>query len=172
MAEVLPTATTTEKVNNDLGIKVKISKHFLENKNVNAIKSNLSKHDFDDILSNLCFSLDSGDILIDYRYFKFISTPNNHQAIIYYITSVIKTSLLSHNTFTIHVNMESLSLLHIEKYFDFIKNVSQVLKSSFPDKLNICYIYNAPYIFYKIISIISIFIDKKTQQKIKLVKDD
>ena len=170
MAEVLPRAT--EKVNNDLDIKVKISKHFLSNANVNAIKSNLTKDDFDYIMSKLCFSLDSGEILIDYKYFKFIASSDNHQAIIYYITSVISTSLMSNNTFTIHVNMETLSLLHIEKYFDFIKNVSQVLKTLFPEKLNICYIYNAPYIFSKLFSVLSAFIDKRTQQKIKLVKDD
>ena len=53
-------------------------------------------------------------------------------------------------TFTFHVNMSSITLLHIEKYFGFIKNISEILKVTFPDKLNVCYVYNAPFIFSKL----------------------
>jgi hypothetical protein len=48
--------------------------------------------------------------------------------------------------------------------------MSEVLKTTFPDKLNVCYVYNAPFIFSKVISIVGAFVDKKTQQKIKLIK--
>jgi hypothetical protein len=50
--------------------------------------------------------------------------------------------------------------------------MSEVLKTTFPDKLNICNVYNAPFIFSKVISIIGAFVDKKTQQKMKLMKSD
>jgi prophage DNA circulation protein len=68
--------------------------------------------------------------------------------------------------------MNSITLLHIEKYFPFIQQISEVLKTTFPDKLNTCYIYNAPYIFSKLFSVVSMFIDKKTQQKIQLVENE
>jgi hypothetical protein len=68
--------------------------------------------------------------------------------------------------------MCSITILHIEKYFGFIKNISEVLKTTFPEKLNVCYIYNAPFIFSKLFNIVGAFIDKKTQQKIQLVKDE
>ncbi len=66
--------------------------------------------------------------------------------------------------------MDSLSLLHIDKYFTFIKQLIEILKETFPDKLEICYIYNAPYIFSQLFNTIGTIIDKKIRQKIKIVK--
>jgi len=146
--------------------------HFSKDETLKNTKKNIIKICFNDILNKLCFSLQNNDIVLDYRYFKFISSPENYNAIIQHIVSVIINVLKVQESFIFHVNMCSITILHIEKYFGFIKNISEVLKTTFPEKLNVCYIYNAPFIFSKLFNIVGAFIDKKTQQKIQLVKDE
>ena len=145
--------------------------HFSKDDHLKITKKNIIQICFTDILAKLCFTMNN-DIILDYRYFKFVSSPENYEAVIQYIISVIHNILKTHDTFIFHVNMSSITLLHIEKYFGFIQQISEVLKTTFPDKLNTCHIYNAPFIFSKLFSVVSMFIDKKTQQKIKLVKDE
>jgi CRAL/TRIO domain len=161
-----------EITNQSLEIYKQIHNHFLSTSHIKVAKANIMKTCFNDILSKLCFVIKSDNILLDYRYFKFIASSDNYEFIIHYIVSVIQSVLIKHETFTLHVNLDSLTLLHIEKHFSFIKNMSEILKTTFPDKLNICHVYNAPFIFSKIISIISVFVDKKTQQKIKLINSE
>lgn len=158
--------------NKSLDIREQIHAQFSSNEDIKIAKANIMKTCFNDVLSKLCFAVDSQNIILDYRYFKFIACADNCNLIICYIVSVIQSVLNKHETFILHVNLDSLTLLHIEKHFGFIKKISEVLKATFPDKLNICNVYNAPFIFSKIISIISVFVDKKTQQKIKLIKSE
>jgi hypothetical protein len=158
--------------NQTLDIHEQIHAQFSSNEHIKIAKANIMKTCFNDVLSKLCFAVDSQNIILDYRYFKFIASVDNYEFIICYIVSVIQCVLNKHETFILHVNLDSLSLLHIEKHFGFIKRMSEVLKTTFPDKLNICNVYNAPFIFSKVISIIGVFVDKKTQQKMKLMKSD
>jgi hypothetical protein len=58
--------------------------------------------------------------------------------------------------------------LEIDKNKLFIQQMSSILKEKFPDKLNLCYIYDAPYLFKQIYSFLSLLIDKKTLGKIKM----
>jgi hypothetical protein len=160
------------KISQYLDIHQQIHAQFSSNEHIKIAKTNIMKTCFNDVISHLCFALESENILLDYRFFKFIASADNYEFIICYIVSVIQCVLNKHETFILHVNLDSLSLLHIEKHFGFIKKMSEVLKTTFPDKLNICHIYNAPFIFSKVISIISVFVDKKTQQKIKLVNSE
>jgi hypothetical protein len=158
--------------NQTLDIHEQIHAQFSSNEHIKIAKANIMKTCFNDVLSKLCFAVDSQNIILDYRYFKFIASVDNYEFIICYIVSVIQCVLNKHETFILHVNLDSLSLLHIEKHFGFIKRMSEVLKTTFPDKLNICNVYNAPFIFSKVISIIGAFVDKKTQKKMKLMKSD
>jgi hypothetical protein len=158
--------------NQTLDIHQQIHAQFSSNEHIKIAKTNIMNTCFNDVLSHLCFALDSENILLDYRYFKFIASADNYEFIICYIVSVIQCALNKHETFVFHVNLDSLSLLQVEKHFIFIKKISEDLKTTFPDKLNTCNVYNAPFIFSKVISIISAFVDKKTQQKIKLVKSE
>jgi len=158
--------------NETLDVQKKINNHFLSIDGIKMIKTSLLNTHIADILPRLCFAIDSDNILLDYRYFKFISSSENNDYIISYVISIIKNVLKSRETFTFHVNLESLTLLQVEKNYSFITKISETLKVTFPDKLNICYIYNAPFIFHKVITIIGAFVDNKTRQKIKLVAQE
>jgi hypothetical protein len=154
-----------------LDIQQQIFTHFSSNENIKNTKKNIMKTCLNEVLKNLCFSLDNKNIVLDFRYFKFLSSSENYDLIISFIVSVIQNVLKNKETVILHVNMDTITLLHVEKHFGFIKNFSQILNNKFPDRLNVCYIYNASFVFSKILGIVSIFIDKTTQQKIKLVKE-
>lgn len=158
--------------NSNTNIQRQLNMHFSKDEHLKITKKNIIQICFPDILAKLCFTMHNNDIVIDYRYFKFVSSPENFEAIVQYIIFTIQNVLKSQEAFVFHVNMSSITLLHIEKYYGFIKQLSEILKTTFPDKLNTCHIYNAPFIFSKLFSVISMFIDKKTQQKIQLIKDD
>lgn len=154
-----------------LDIQQQIFTHFSCNENIKNTKKNIMKTCLNEVLKNLCFPLDNKNIVLDFRYFKFLSSSENYDLIISFVVSVIQNVLKNTDSVIFHVNMDSINLLQVEKHFGFIKIFSQVMNNKFPDRLNICYIYNASFVFSKIINIVSVFIDKTTQQKIKLVKE-
>lgn len=159
-------------INNTSHIQRQLNMHFSKEDHLKITKKNIIQICFHDILAKLCFTINN-EVVLDYRYFKFVSSsPENYETIIQFIVSMIQNCLQTEETVIFHVNMHSITLLHIEKFFPFIKQMSEVLKTAFPDKLNTCYIYNAPFIFSKLFNVVSMFIDKKTQQKIQLIKDD
>jgi hypothetical protein len=87
--------------------------------------------------------------------------------ILNYLLLIIENILNTYETFIIHVNIEKLTLLEIEKNKDFIQNMSIMLKEKFPDKLDLCIIYEGSFIFKQIYNLLAIFIDKKTLKKIR-----
>uniref|UniRef100_A0A6C0AZ04 CRAL-TRIO domain-containing protein n=1 Tax=viral metagenome TaxID=1070528 RepID=A0A6C0AZ04_9ZZZZ len=165
----------SESMKEETTIQRSLHNHFSKNEPLQNTKKNIIKICLTELLSKLCFVIDN-QIVLDYRYFKFIATKENYQFIIQYIVSIMETMIKGHdqdkNTLTFHVNMSSITLLHIEKYYSFIQELSEVLKQTFPDTLETCYIYNAPFIFSKLFSVVSVFIDKKTLSKIKLIQEN
>jgi hypothetical protein len=156
-----------EKINKNI-----LNNIFLENDEYETpekITSKIQKNELNDILSKLCFIIEN-NIIIDYIYFKYLATNTTYNYILMYITNNINNILLENNDFIVHVNMKKISLSDVDKHKLFIQNFSSCLKEKYPDKLSKCYIYNAPGVFKQILNIISIFIDKETQEKIELVK--
>ena len=124
---------------------------------------------FSDMLHHLCFNIRKNEIILDYKYFKKCAAPETFDMLIQYIVNIINAVMKTESTFIFHINMKSLTLTDIDKYYGFIQNISETLKRSFPNKLDKCYIYNAPFIFSQLFNTLSCFIDKPTQKKIQLV---
>lgn len=129
----------------------------------------IKNNDLQLLLNKICSS-NNDEISIDYRYFKPFADNNTYELIINYILSTIDSVLTNYGTFTVHVCMKSLSVVDSEKHSKFIYNVSKLFKERYPDKLNQCFIYNAPFIFARVYDIIRPFIDKPTQKKVIMVK--
>jgi hypothetical protein len=146
-----------------------VKNHFLSDEHHKKIKKNLLKICHRDILNRLCFVLRENHIVLDYRYFKFIANKENYEAIILSVITVMHECLHNNETMVVHLNMKSLTLLDIEKHFYFIREISIIMQQTFPDKLDKCFVYNAPFLFSQLYNTISMFIDKKTQKKIELV---
>ena len=138
----------------------------LSEKNIAKIQ----KGNCSDIFEGIC-KLVGDSIIIDYIYFKYFATTITYDLITNIIIKNIDIILTTNDTFTVHVNMKSLSITDVDKHMSYIQYISNHLREKYHKKLFKCHIYNASYIFKNIYNIISIFIDKETHQKIHLVKN-
>jgi len=120
-----------------------------------------------ELLNNFCHIKIKNEIVITYKHFKSINIFIDKSDILNYLILNIENVLNKYETFVIHVNIEKLSLLEIEKNKDFIQNMSSALKEKFPDKLDFCIIYEGSFIFKQIYNLLAMFIDKKTLKKIR-----
>ena len=128
----------------------------------------LNEDKLQELLYNFCHSDNNDHIVLNYKYFKIVSNIIDNNNILNYLIFIIENALNKTENFVAHVYIENLTILEIDKNKDFIRYMCTILKDRFPDKLEICYIHDAPYIFKQIYTFLSLFIDKKTLSKIKL----
>ena len=133
----------------------------------NNINLKLNEEKLYELLDNFCHIKFNNEIVIQYKYFKIINTFIDENYILNYLIFIVEKILINYETFIVHVNIEKLTLLEIEKNRSFIMNMSNVLKEKFPDKLDVCIIYEGSVFFKQIYSFLSLFIDKKTLKKIQ-----
>jgi hypothetical protein len=137
----------------------------ISNTNLNL---KLNEEKLQELLYNFCHIDSNNEIIINYKYFKIVNTIIDNTNILNYLVFIIENILKKCNVFTVHVYIENLTILEIDKNKVFVQQMSTVLKEKFPDKLEICYIHNAPYIFKQIYTFLSLLIDKNTLTKIKM----
>ena len=104
----------------------------------------------------------SENVYLDYPMFK---KQTNLSLATDHIISVLINALTFKDKFILHLNVKSMSLSDVERYYTFIQYFSLIMKTMFPEKLLKCHIINAPAIFKQIFSTFSIFIDKHTLKK-------
>ena len=120
-------------------------------------------------MNHICYKNDNNEIIMNYSNFKQIARAEIYDIIIEHIVSTIKECLSNITLIKVHIYMNSFTLTEFEKHLQFITKICRILTITFPDKLETCLIYNPPFFISKIYNILFTFIDKKTQQKIKLV---
>jgi hypothetical protein len=123
---------------------------------------------FKPYLERLCI-VKNNIIYFDYSIFKTIANDMTYDMITNYITSTFSDVLKKKEQLTIHLSLKLLTINEADKHYNYISRLCSILKTDFPDKLLVCYVYNAPFIFFQIFSIISIFVDKPTQDKIQIM---
>ena len=124
----------------------------------------------ENILEKICYCKNN-EIFLDYPYFKKLTYNLNPGILDIVVTHFIKTIdlALSHSPlFITHLNIKSLSLTDVEKYYLFIKQSSESMKAKYPEKLDKCIIYNSSSIFKQIFTILTCFMEKRTQEKFQL----
>jgi len=129
--------------------------------------SNISVN-LQELLHDFCHIEKNNEIIIIHDYFKKIKHYTSENNILNYLIYVIDTVLKRHETFVANIFIENLTLLEIDKNKTFIQSMCYILRERFPDKLEVCYIHNAPYIFTQLYSFLKLIVDKKTLEKIKL----
>ena len=131
---------------------------------------NLKKNEYalQEIFYNFCHIDSNNHVILNYKYFKNIKNNVYNNNILNYLIFIIENVLKNSKTFVVHVYIENLTILDMDKNKDFIISMSNILKNKFPDKLEICFIHDAPFLFKQIYSFLSLIIDKKTLMKIKL----
>jgi hypothetical protein len=147
-------------------------KYFLDAPIINNIPLFIKNKTMNDLLLGFCNVNEHNEVILNYSYLKIIKQliqTMDNDFIIDHVVQMIDLVLTKNVYFTVHVSLKSLTISDIEKYYSFISNISETLKKKFPDKLEKCFIYNAPFIFSQIFNIISSFVDKPTIAKIQLV---
>ena len=132
------------------------------------ILSKIQKKEWQFIFEGLC-NIQNNSVIIDYKYFKICAGKDTYDTLLNYLIMKIDSVLNNKSTFCTYINLKNLTVLEIDKHGQFIQYLSTILKDKYPNKLEKCYIYNAPFVFAKIYNIVSMFIDKDTQQKIQLI---
>ena len=140
----------------------------IENTSSEKIIDKVRNGNWNDIFKGLC-CIKENNIVLNYIYFKYIANDETYSYIMNHITNNIDQILQTNNEFSVHVNMKSLTIVDIDKHKEFIQQISLFLKDNYPNKLEKCYVYNAPFMFSNFFNIVSMFIDKETQKKIELV---
>jgi hypothetical protein len=134
----------------------------------NNIIEKIIKGDWSEVLQKFCKVLDD-KIIINYLYFKPFASKETYQILINFMSINIDLILQKYNYFIVHANIKNLTILELDKHKYFIQNMSGYLKDKYPQKLQKCYIYNAPIIFSQVYNFVSLFVDKETLSKIQLV---
>ena len=140
----------------------------IENTSSEKIIDKVRNGNWNDIFKGIC-CIKENNIVLNYIYFKYIANDETYSYIMNHITNNINQILQTNNEFSVHVNMKSLTIVDIDKHKEFIQQISLFLKDNYPNKLEKCYVYNAPFMFSNFFNIVSMFIDKETQKKIELV---
>lgn len=132
------------------------------------IVERIIKGDFGYVLQRLC-KMDGNAIIINHHYFKHLASPDTYEIIHQYVTARIDFILQTNPQFTVHVNLKRLSMIDFDKHKQFIKTAATIFKERYPNKLQQCHVYDAPYFFSHIYNFVSLFVDKDTLSKIHLV---
>ena len=132
-----------------------------------SINMKINENKLQELLHNFCSVKTNNEIVVNYKYFKIINTFIDKNNILNYLIFIVENVLKNYETFIIHANIEKLTLLEIDKNRDFVQNMSNILRDRFPDKLELCFIYEGSFIFKQVYNLLSLFVDKKTLRKIK-----
>ena len=160
-----------KRIDKDSTIDETVKTLFSTDDHPQKIKKNLLKICHNEVLNRFCFTIRDNHIVLDYRYFKFIANKENYPMIIKTIIGIMRECLEKYDFMNVHLNMKSLTLTDIDRHYSFIRDISEIMQRTFPDKLHKCFVYNAPFLFSQLYNTISMFIDKTTQKKIQLVSN-
>lgn len=121
------------------------------------------------IINNICYT-EENNLIIQFSFFKKFGNKNNYDIITQFIINNINSILKNNDLIVVHFSLHKMDLLDLEKHYDFLTHICKLMQTTYPDKLSKFIIYQPPFIYSKIYSIISTFIDKTTRSKIQLVE--
>lgn len=125
---------------------------------------------FQDLLNYFCI-VEDNNLILNYYYFKYLANSQTYDIFTNLIVGYIDNILQNYEKFNVHVSIHKLSVMEIHKHINFIRNMSDLLKTRYQDKMEKCSIYNASNLFSQIYELIVPFIDRDTQKKIGLVSN-
>jgi hypothetical protein len=108
-------------------------------------------------------------VFFDYLYFKSFANKNTYSIILQMVTSSYDTILSKYPMFNLQINVNGITFSDIHLHRKFILFIAKHLKQRYPQKLNQCFIFNAPKSFVRIYRLISLFVDLDTLKKIHVL---
>lgn len=83
---------------------------------------------------------------------------------------IISETYFSSNKFVVDADLSGVTFNNIDA--DFLKQFTLILQATYPERLEKCFIRNPPAIFTSVWDIIKNLIDKRTREKVQIVKDN
>ena len=123
---------------------------------------------FNELLELFC-KINENEIIVDYYYFKYLGNSQTYTIFTNFVVGHIDHILQLHDKFDVQLSIKKLSVMEINKHLNYIRFVSNMLKTKYQNKMGKCLIHNASGVFSQIYEIIVPFIDKDTQEKIQLI---
>lgn len=137
--------------------------------NSEKIITKIKNGDFTDIFENF-IQIENNQITIHYIYFKHFASNSTYEFLTGLITNKIDPIINQYQTFIVHFNIKTFSLVELDKHKTYIYSVSNYFKERYPNKLEKCYVYNSSFLINQIYNIVSSFIDKDTLDKIEFIQ--
>jgi hypothetical protein len=122
-----------------------------------------------DILNKIAFAT-KNEVFLNISILKLIASPVTYPNITSHIYKLLKDTATTYKTVVVHVYLKTINLSDLDKHKTFVIDMIKKCNDELPDILDVCYMYKAPFVFAQIYSVISVFIDKETKQKIHIVK--
>lgn len=124
---------------------------------------------FKENVVDFCYVNSNNHVIIDYKILKNILDETTYTLVADKLMELFDMVLKVDRTIIVHLNLKYLNLIEVNKYQNYLYFLTNLFNLKYPDKLEICYIYECPFLFNTFYNIISSFIDKKTQGKLKFV---
>ena len=140
--------------------------HIKSTQILNKIKYNK----IDDILSGFVYIKDNC-LIVEPKYLKYFAANHTYDIIVQHMDQLMSILLSKYATINMHINLQSLSLVDLEKHSHFCKYLTSFFSEKYPDKLHKWYVYNVSFMFETIFNVIKHYIDKVTLNKIISVKE-
>ena len=83
---------------------------------------------------------------------------------------VISETYFNSNKFVVDADLSGVTFNNIDS--DFLKQLTLILQATYPERLEKCFIRNPPVIFTSVWDLIKNLIDKRTRDKVQIIKDD
>lgn len=150
-----------------------IKEHFLKDENFSKKKTMVKRinKSINELLLLLCSYNEDNELIIDCRYLKLLTSINgiNTDFIIEHVIHTMQEVATYRKQFVVHLGLHSFGLTDLEKHYSFITKLSNAIKADFPNNLEKCFIYKAPFIISQFTSILSHFIDKRTMPNFVII---
>ena len=83
---------------------------------------------------------------------------------------VISENYFNSNQFVVDADLSCVTFNNIDA--DFLKQLTMILQATYPERLERCFIRNPPAIFTSVWDLIKGLIDKRTREKVQIIKDE
>lgn len=130
-------------------------------------------------LDKFCYTQSVGEndmIFINYIFLKQMfdnlttdtdgKIQNIYNIVLQKIIDTIDDVLIDNLEFSMNFFLKDLVIRDINRHRNFIVQMANVMKTRYQDKLRVCYIHQAPFVFQQVFTIINPFLDTKTKNKI------
>ena len=137
------------------------------NNEYNSLKN--KKNENIDIYLSYFSYITKKSLILDYRFFKLIGNPNNYEFFLNYLMNQIEEILTQTNLFNLYFNIDTITLIELDKYSTFFIRVAKLFSEKYPDCLQNFYILGSGFMFDNMKNLFSLILPKKTREKIQFI---